>query len=93
MTRRRTAWRLRRKFGRAKRRRATPAESRRNFATMVEQILVRDHGFRPGEAAVSVSNFGSFIDQEHDAGEFPSGTALRIARFENEESNIPRRGS
>ncbi len=73
------------------RKRATPTESRRNFATLVEQHLVRDHGFRSGEAAVSVGNFGSMIDQMHDDGDFPSNVALRIARFENEESAIPRR--
>jgi hypothetical protein len=81
---------LGRRYGHA-RRRATPAESRRNYATLVEQLLVRDYGFRPGEAAVSVQNFGSLCDQMHDDGDFPSNTALRIARFENEESVIPRR--
>ena len=81
---------LRRRYGRAKKR-VTPAESHRNFAALVEQILVRDFEFRPGEAAVSVSNFGSVIAQAHDDGEFPSNVALRIARFENEESAIPRR--
>lgn len=82
---------LRKRHGRAARKRATPAESRRNFATLVERHLVRDFHFRPGEASVSVQNFGSMIDQMHDDGDFPSNAALRISRFENEESAIPRR--
>jgi hypothetical protein len=83
---------LHQRYGRA-RKRATPVESLRNFAMMVERHLVRDHGFSPGEASTNVEIFGSLIDEEHKTGGFPSSVALRIARFQNEESVIPRRQS
>ena len=82
--------RRRRRIGYAKRR-ATPQESRRNFATAVEYHLVRDHGFTKGEATVALQNHGAFIDAMHDNGDFPSSAALRIDQFETEESAIPRR--
>ncbi len=84
---------LRRRYGHGGRKRTTPAESLRNFATLVEHLLVRDHGFSPGEARTNVDIFGSLISQEHDSGGFPSSVAIRIAQFQNEESVIPRRQS
>ena len=83
---------IRRRYGQARRPKATPAESLRNFATLVEHLLVRDHGFSKGEAQASVDIFGSLIAQEHDSGGFPSSVAIRIAKFQNEESVIHRKG-
>jgi hypothetical protein len=83
---------LRRRYGGA-RKRVSKLESLLNYQKLVAQILVRDHGFSPGGAQAAIDHLSSYIEMMHDKSEFASSAALGVARFENEESVIPRRAT